>query len=111
MTKYNHNQVLNSKDKLIIINSNVYDITRYIDEHPGGDILYEFIGRDSTIGYNEVGHSKDADLILEKLKIGTIADDIKKKKNNIIAFIRYNILTILLIISTFILLIYNIYNL
>ena len=87
----------------------MYDITRYIDEHPGGDILYEFIGRDSTIGYNEVGHSKDADLILEKLKIGTI--DIIKKDNDIITFIPEHFLTVLLIISTFVLLIYNIYNL
>lgn len=109
MTKYTPKQVFNSKAKLIIINSNVYDITRYIDEHPGGDILYEFIGRDGTIGYNEVGHSKDADLILEKLKIGTI--DIIKKDNDIITFIPEHFLTVLLIISTFVLLIYNIYNL
>jgi cytochrome-b5 reductase len=53
----------------------VYDVTSYVRDHPGGaDILIDSAGRDATEDYTDVGHSEDADEILETFHIGNISD-------------------------------------
>lgn len=48
----------------IIINNNLYDITEFINEHPGGNHVFKN-GSDMTEEFNAVGHSKEA---IEMLK-------------------------------------------
>ncbi|XP_048442563.1 cytochrome B5-like protein isoform X1 [Pyrus x bretschneideri] len=38
-------------DCWIIIKDKVYDITSYVEEHPGGDAILEHAGDDSTQGF------------------------------------------------------------
>ncbi|MEI6169703.1 MAG: cytochrome b5-like heme/steroid binding domain-containing protein [Candidatus Saccharibacteria bacterium] len=66
------------KDCWLIINSNIYDITAYTDQHPGGaDLILMYCGKDATSAYNtkggrRSGHSSRADSILSSYRIGTI---------------------------------------
>lgn len=51
----------------------VYDITKYVRDHPGGaDVLCDVAGTDATAAYEDVGHSEDADEILKNYLIGTL---------------------------------------
>ena len=44
-------------------------------QHPGGeDIILEHAGRDATIPFMEVGHSKDALAIFRKYQIGMLVE-------------------------------------
>ncbi|XP_063442842.1 cytochrome b5-like [Mytilus trossulus] len=57
----------------IIIENKVYDVTKFLFEHPGGyDILLEHAGRDATCAFEEVGHSRDAKQILQDYCIGDV---------------------------------------
>lgn len=50
----------------IIIRNKVYDVSSYLDEHPGGgDILEQYQHKDATDDFEEIGHSADALAILE----------------------------------------------
>jgi len=50
-----------------VIHDKVYDITQFLDEHPGGEeILIENAGIDSTEAFEDVGHSSDAREMLEQ---------------------------------------------
>ncbi|XP_046429637.1 cytochrome b5-like [Neodiprion fabricii] len=63
----------------IVVDGKVYDVTKYLDQHPGGDeeILNES-GTDATKPFAEVGHSSDAKEILGTLLIGHLhRDDVK----------------------------------
>ncbi|CAJ0949482.1 unnamed protein product, partial [Mesorhabditis belari] len=45
----------------VIIEGKVYDLTLFLDEHPGGrDVLLEQAGKDATEAFKDVGHSGDA---------------------------------------------------
>ncbi|RFU80373.1 cytochrome b5 [Trichoderma arundinaceum] len=53
----------------------VYDVSKYVRDHPGGaDVLIDVAGTDATTAYEEVGHSEDADGILKSYLIGTVKD-------------------------------------
>ncbi|XP_045525422.1 cytochrome b5 reductase 4-like isoform X5 [Pieris brassicae] len=57
----------------IVIHNDVYDVTSYLEEHPGGeDALLEVAGEDGTQAFEDVGHSDDAREILKKFKIGSL---------------------------------------
>ncbi|KAG4929042.1 hypothetical protein AAZX31_19G243800 [Glycine max] len=63
----------NKKDCWIIINGKVYDITPFLDEHPGGDeVLLTSTGKDATIDFEDVGHSDSAIEMMEKYFIGKV---------------------------------------
>ncbi|KAJ8983690.1 hypothetical protein NQ317_003480 [Molorchus minor] len=62
-----------AKDCWIIIYDRVYDITDFLDEHPGGgDILLEYAGRDASIAFRGSGHSRQAVRSLERFCIGEL---------------------------------------
>jgi len=68
------------EDKSIwtVIHDKVYDITKFLDEHPGGEeILIENAGIDSTENFEDVGHSSDAREMLEEFYIGEVHEDDK----------------------------------
>lgn len=59
----------------LIINNDVYNVTKFYDDHPGGrDILLAHIGTDATKDFDDVHHSKGAMRKLEDLKIGSLVE-------------------------------------
>ncbi|CAL4917571.1 unnamed protein product [Urochloa decumbens] len=53
--------------------SEVYDVTPFMDEHPGGDeVLLAVTGKDATADFEDIGHSDSAREMMEKYHIGQI---------------------------------------
>ncbi|KAL9237455.1 hypothetical protein vseg_012000 [Gypsophila vaccaria] len=62
-----------SKDCWLIISGKVYDVTPFMDDHPGGDeVLLSATGKDATNDFEDVGHSDSAREEMEKYYIGEI---------------------------------------
>ncbi|GAA6059643.1 hypothetical protein JCM10212_004146 [Sporobolomyces blumeae] len=61
-----------SKDGiLMLLHGKVYAISKFLDEHPGGDeVLFGEAGRDATEAFEDVGHSDEARALLEKYYVG-----------------------------------------
>ncbi|XP_016106078.1 cytochrome b5-like [Sinocyclocheilus grahami] len=69
-----------SKDTWLIIHDKVYDITRFMEEHPGGEeVLLEQAGADATESFEDVGHSTDAREMLQQYYIGELHMDDREK--------------------------------
>ncbi|XP_067272065.1 cytochrome b5 type B [Pseudorasbora parva] len=69
-----------SKDTWLIIHDKVYDITSFMEEHPGGEeVLLEQAGTDATESFEDVGHSTDAREMLQQYYIGELHMDDRKK--------------------------------
>ncbi|KAM6430154.1 cytochrome b5 type B isoform 2-T2 [Liasis olivaceus] len=63
----------------LVIHDRVYDVTRFLDEHPGGDkVLLQQAGRDATENFEDVGHSMDAREMLKQYFIGEVHPDDRK---------------------------------
>ncbi|CCH58974.1 hypothetical protein TBLA_0B01310 [Henningerozyma blattae CBS 6284] len=63
----------------IIIKDKVYDVTKFLDSHPGGDeIILELAGQDATQDFEDIGHSNDALEFLDALLLGPV--DLKSPK-------------------------------
>ncbi|KAM7224184.1 Cytochrome b5-like heme/steroid binding domain containing protein [Rhypophila decipiens] len=61
------------KDLYVVIHDEVYDCTKFVDEHPGGEeVLLDVAGQDSTEAFEDVGHSDEARETLAALKVGTL---------------------------------------
>ena len=57
-----------------IIHDRVYDVTKYLDDHPGGEeVLKDKGGMDATEDFEDVGHSNDARKTLARFEIGMLA--------------------------------------
>ncbi|KAL4923007.1 uncharacterized protein BDV17DRAFT_285746 [Aspergillus undulatus] len=71
-----------SRDDLwVIIHGKVYDLTKYVRDHPGGaDVLLDVAGKDATAAYEDVGHSEDADEIMQDFLVGTAKDATESKR-------------------------------
>lgn len=64
----------NRNDAWIVINKKVYNITTWIDKHPGGDIILSGIGKDATKQFNSIFHSENAKKILATYFIGNLME-------------------------------------
>ncbi|KAF9647306.1 cytochrome b5 [Thelephora ganbajun] len=66
-----------TKDSLyLLISGKVYDVTKFIDEHPGGDeVLFAEAGRDATEAFEDVGHSDEARGYLPSMLVGDFEND------------------------------------
>ena len=64
-----HNQI---SDAWIVLHKNVYNITDFIDNHPGGDIIKYGIGKDATEMFKNAGHGNDALEFMNHYKIGKL---------------------------------------
>uniref|UniRef100_A0A1D5NYX6 Cytochrome b5 n=2 Tax=Phasianinae TaxID=9072 RepID=A0A1D5NYX6_CHICK len=63
----------NSQSTWIIVHHRIYDITKFLDEHPGGEeVLREQAGGDATENFEDVGHSTDARALSETFIIGEL---------------------------------------
>lgn len=61
------------EDGWMVIYDKVYDITEFLDEHPGGEeVLMEYLGYDATMAFRGVGHSRAAVKMLEKYLLGIL---------------------------------------
>ncbi|EOR03666.1 hypothetical protein E3P92_03350 [Wallemia ichthyophaga] len=55
----------------LLINGKVYDCTKFLDDHPGGDeVIISEGGKDATEAFDDIGHSDEARSQLDKLYIG-----------------------------------------
>ncbi|XP_042507112.1 cytochrome B5-like [Macadamia integrifolia] len=61
------------KDCWFVINGRVLDVTKFLDEHPGGEeVLIEAAGKDATKEFEDIGHSKAAQNMLAKFQVGVL---------------------------------------
>jgi cytochrome b involved in lipid metabolism len=68
VSKNNH-----EKSMWIIIDFNVYDVTTFIDQHPGGyQSIWNCAGDDATNDFVRAGHSKHAKKSMQSMKIGQV---------------------------------------
>ncbi|KAI0736160.1 cytochrome b5-like heme/steroid binding domain-containing protein [Fomitopsis betulina] len=67
----------NKKESLyLLIHQKVYNVAKFIDEHPGGDeVIIAETGKDATEAFEDVGHSDEAREILKDLYIGEFEKD------------------------------------
>ncbi|KAK6931365.1 Cytochrome b5-like heme/steroid binding domain [Dillenia turbinata] len=60
-------------DCWIVIDGKVYDVSTYLDDHPGGDdVLLEVTGKDAKEAFEDAGHSQDARELMETFCIGEL---------------------------------------
>jgi cytochrome b involved in lipid metabolism len=54
----------------------VYDVSKYLDEHPGGaEVIMEFAGGNADTMFEDIGHSKDARTKMAEFLIGNLKSD------------------------------------
>ncbi|XP_060630966.1 cytochrome b5 [Anolis sagrei] len=69
--KHNHSQ-----STWIILHNRIYDLTKFLEEHPGGEeVLREQAGGDATESFEDVGHSTDARTLSDTFIIGELHPD------------------------------------
>nr|XP_043639246.1 cytochrome b5 [Erigeron canadensis] len=60
-------------DCWIVVDGKVYDVSSYLDEHPGGDdVLLQATGKDATDEFEDAGHSKTARELMETFCVGEL---------------------------------------
>lgn len=60
-------------DAAIIIDNVVYDVTKFLEDHPGGvEVLLNNAGKDASRCFHDVGHSDDAKNWRSTFKIGEV---------------------------------------
>ncbi|EHA8588001.1 cytochrome b5 [Cocos nucifera] len=68
VSKHNSN-----KDCWLIIGGKVYDVTKFLEDHPGGDeVLLSATGKDATDDFEDVGHSTTARAMMDEYHVGEI---------------------------------------
>ncbi|XP_016003882.1 cytochrome b5 isoform X2 [Rousettus aegyptiacus] len=73
--KHNH-----SKSTWLILHHKVYDLTKFMEEHPGGEeVLREHAGDDATENFEDIGHSSDARELSKTFVIGEVHPDDRAK--------------------------------
>lgn len=67
----------------------VYDVTKYLDDHPGGaEVLLDVAGQNADEFFEDIGHSSDAREELKKYLVGSLKlspEEIEKMKEEAIA--------------------------
>ncbi|KAK4084374.1 uncharacterized protein Triagg1_854 [Trichoderma aggressivum f. europaeum] len=62
-----------AEDAWMVIHGEVYDVTKYIQSHPGGvDVLIEAAGTNASEAFDNAGHSDDAFDLMMPLRIGKL---------------------------------------
>lgn len=67
------------KDVWIVIHDRVYNVTKFLDEHPGGEeVLKDMAGKVATENFEDVGHSTDARELMKQYQIGELTEEDKQ---------------------------------
>ncbi|KAD5317086.1 hypothetical protein E3N88_17032 [Mikania micrantha] len=62
-----------TQDITALVMLQVYDVTPFLDDHPGGDeVLVLATGKDATEDFEDVGHSKNAVDMMKDLYVGDL---------------------------------------
>ena len=65
--------ILTFLERLLSLTLTVYDVSKFMDEHPGGDeVLLSEAGRDGSDAFEDVGHSDDARALLPGMLKGEL---------------------------------------
>eukprot|EP01038_Epipyxis_sp_PR26KG_P010647 gene10647-14299_t len=63
----------NTKDDCwVIIDGKVYDVTPFVEEHPGGDAIYQNAGGDASIGFHGPQHPASVWDMIDLFFIGEV---------------------------------------
>lgn len=77
VARHNHAQ-----DLWLVMHGEVYDITKFLTEHPGGEeVLLQLAGQDATECFDSVGHSEEAINLRKNFKIGELLNDVSSGKS------------------------------
>ncbi|XP_059060551.1 uncharacterized protein LOC131853616 [Achroia grisella] len=61
------------QDCWVVIYDRVYDITTFLEEHPGGaDIMLEYAGQDASTAFRSSGHTRSASKALDRFLVGEL---------------------------------------
>ncbi|XP_059432404.1 cytochrome b5-like [Corylus avellana] len=61
------------KDCWLVIFGRVYNVTKFLEDHPGGDdVLLSATGKDATNDFEDVGHSSSAKAMMDEYYVGDI---------------------------------------
>ncbi|XP_019180982.1 PREDICTED: cytochrome b5-like [Ipomoea nil] len=61
------------KDCWVIINAKAYNVTNFLNEHPGGeDVLLAAAGKDASEEFEDAGHGSAARLMLDEFYVGEV---------------------------------------
>jgi len=64
----------------VVIHNKVYDVTKFLDEHPGGEeVILDVGGRFGSEPFEDVGHSEDARELLDQYLIGELPEEEHEK--------------------------------
>lgn len=59
-----------------VIHNKVYDVTKFMDEHPGGEeVLLEQAGKDASEIFEDVSHSADAKDLMKNYLVGQLPEN------------------------------------
>ncbi|CAL1361623.1 unnamed protein product [Linum trigynum] len=62
-----------AKDCWLVIEGKVYNVTKFLEDHPGGDeVLLQSTGKDATEDFEDVGHSTSARAMMDEFYMGEI---------------------------------------
>ncbi|XP_074304557.1 cytochrome b5-like [Silene latifolia] len=62
-----------AKDCWLVIGGKVYNVTKFLEDHPGGDdVLLSATGKDATDDFEDVGHSSTARAMMDEMYVGEI---------------------------------------
>ncbi|GAU36504.1 hypothetical protein TSUD_316300 [Trifolium subterraneum] len=62
-----------NKNCWLVINGRVLDVTKFLEEHPGGEeVIVEVAGKNATKEFDAIGHSKAAQNLVLKYQVGVL---------------------------------------
>lgn len=72
-----------AKELWIAIHNKVYDVSKFLEEHPGGEeVLLEQGGDYATESFEDVGHSTDARELMKQYEVGDLVEAAHEKKTS-----------------------------
>lgn len=82
LRRYTLSEVAKTNKKgqtLLVLHDKVYDVTAFLNEHPGGEeVLLDHGGKDGSEDFDDVGHSKDAFELMTKYLVGELVEEEKR---------------------------------
>jgi cytochrome b involved in lipid metabolism len=78
-------------DLWVTYKNNVYNVSEFAKEHPGGeDLLLDKAGQDITQDFEDVGHSPYAEETLQKLLVGPLTQPSATKDCTLVQVVKEN---------------------